>query len=99
MRYRTPLYSRFYVAVYEIIRVAVVPLALRYYFLKIKLSGFREQRVKFLRYILLCSEMVQMLLPFKEREDFWCCLFIPITCLWCYGLTICFMVKNPCLRS
>lgn len=58
------------VAVYEVIRVTVVPLALRYYFLKIKLSCFREQRVKLFRYILFRSEMVQMQPSFKKRDGF-----------------------------
>lgn len=76
------------VTVDEVIRVAVVPLALRYYFFKIKLSCFREQRVKLFRYILLCSEMVRMQPSLKKRDDFLFCLFIRITCLWFYTLTI-----------
>lgn len=48
------------VTVYEIIHVAVIPLAVRKDILKIKLSCFGEQRKKFFRYILLCGEMVQM---------------------------------------
>lgn len=58
------------VAVYEVIHVAVVPLAVRKDILKIKLSGFGEQRVKLFRYILLCSEVVQMQPSLKKKTAF-----------------------------
>lgn len=64
------------VAVYQVFHVAVVPLAVRYYFLKIKLSCFGEQRNKFFRYILFSSEMVLMQPPLKKRVGFLYCLFI-----------------------
>ncbi len=46
------------VAVYEVIHVAVIPLAACHDILKVKLSRFGEQCVKFFRYILFRSEMV-----------------------------------------
>jgi len=64
------------VAVYEVIHVAVIPLAVCYDILKIMLSCFREQREKFLRYILFGSEMVLMLSFFKKRDVFLFCSFI-----------------------
>ena len=64
------------VTVYEIIHVAVVPFAIRYDILKIKLSCFGEQREKFFRYILFRSEVMQMLSPLKKRGNLLFCLFI-----------------------
>lgn len=64
------------VAVYEVIHVAVIPLAVRYDILKIKLSCLGEQRKKLFRYVLSCSEMVLMQPPLKKREDFLFCSFI-----------------------
>lgn len=64
------------VTVYEVIHVAVMPLAVHYDILKIKLSRFREQREKFFRYILFRSEMMQMPSLFKKREYFLSCSFI-----------------------
>lgn len=58
------------VTVYEVIHVAVMPLAVHYDIPKIKRSRFREQCEKFFRYILFRSEMMQMQLPLKKREDF-----------------------------
>lgn len=76
------------VTVYEVIRVAAVPLAVRYDFLKIKLSGFGEQRVKLFRYILFRSEMVQMQPSLKKRDGFWFCLFISNYLFMVFTLTI-----------
>lgn len=64
------------VAVYEVLHVAVVPLAVCQDVLKIKLSRFGEQRVKFLRYVLFRSEMVLMSSPLKKRDNLLFCLFI-----------------------
>lgn len=58
------------VAVYEVIHVAVVPLAIHDDISKINLSCVGEQCKKFFCYILFSSEMVLMLLPFKKRENF-----------------------------
>lgn len=64
------------VAVYEVVHVAVVPLAVRKDILKIKLSCFGEQCKKIFRYILFRSEMVLMQSPLKKRDNFSFCLFI-----------------------
>lgn len=81
------------VTVYEVIHVAVMPLTIYYDILKIKLSCFREQRVKLFRYIFLCSEMVRMQPFLKKRDDFLFCLFIRITCLWFHILIIITVLK------
>lgn len=64
------------VTVYEVIHVAVIPLAIHYDILKIKLSRFREQRKKFFRYILLCKDVMQVLSAFKKRDVFLFCPFM-----------------------
>ncbi len=64
------------VTVYEVIRVAVMPLAVHDDILKIKLSRFGEQRKKFVRYILFRSEVMKMPSPFKKREDLLFCPFM-----------------------
>ena len=64
------------VTVYEVIHVAVMPLAVHDDILKIKLSRFREQREKFVRYILFRSEVMQMPSSFKKRDNFLFCPFM-----------------------
>ena len=54
--------------VYEVVHIAVVPLAIRNHVLEIEFS----------RYILFSSEVGQVLLLFKKREDFLICSFISI---------------------
>lgn len=63
-------------AVYEILHVAVIPLALRYDILMIKLSCPCEQRVDFFRYILFRSKVAQMQSLLKKRDIFLFCIFI-----------------------
>ena len=57
------------VTVYKVIHIAAIPFAACHDVLKIKLPRFGEQFVKFFRYILFRSEVVQMWSPFKKRED------------------------------
>lgn len=75
------------VAVYEVIHVAVIPLAICYDILKIKLSCSGEQSEKFLRYILFCKDVMEMLSSFKKRDDFLFCSFILNYLFFVYTLT------------
>ena len=56
------------VAVYEVVHVTVIPLAVRKDILKIKLSCFGEQRVKFFRYILFRKSTVFALFSFNNSR-------------------------------
>lgn len=56
------------VTVYKVIHIAAIPFAACHDVLKIKLPCFGEQLVKFFRYILFRSEVVQMWSLFKKRE-------------------------------
>ncbi len=64
------------VAVYEIVHVTFIPLAICDDILKVNDSRLGKQGEQFFRYILISSEMVQVLLPFKKREDFLICPFM-----------------------
>ena len=64
------------VTVYKVIHIAAIPFAACHDVLKIKLPRFGEQFVKFFRYILFSSEVSQVLLLFKKREDFLICFCI-----------------------
>jgi hypothetical protein len=72
------------VAVYKVIHVAAISFAACHDVLKIKLPCFGEQLVKFFRYILFRSEVVQMWSPFKKREDLLFCPFMSNCFLWVY---------------
>ena len=72
------------VAVYKVIHVAAISFAACHDVLKIKLPCFGEQLVKFFRYILFRSEVVQMSSPFKKREDLLFCPFMSNCFLWVY---------------
>lgn len=54
------------VTVDEVVYIAVIPFAVRYDILKIKLSCFGEQRVKFFRYILFRKSTVFALFSFNN---------------------------------
>lgn len=64
------------VAVYEVIHVAVIPLAIYDDILKIKLPCIGEQYEKFFCYILFCKDVMQMWSPLKKRDIFLFCLFM-----------------------
>lgn len=55
-------------AIYEVIRVTVVPFAFCDDFFEIKFPRFRKQGEKFFRHILFGGEMMAMRLLFKKRE-------------------------------
>ena len=77
------------VAVYKVIHVAAISFAACHDVLKIKLPCFGEQLVKFFRYILFRSEVVQMWSPFKKREDL---LFCPFMSYCFYGFILIIIV-------
>ena len=77
------------VAVYKVIHVAAISFAACHDVLKIKLPCFGEQLVKFFRYILFRSEVVQMWSPFKKREDL---LFCPFMSNCFYGFILIIIV-------
>lgn len=60
------------VTVYKVIHIAAIPFAACHDVLKIKLPRFGEQFVKFFRYILFRSEVVQMWSPFKKEDLLFC---------------------------
>lgn len=62
------------VTVYKVIHIAAIPFAACHDVLKIKLPRFGEQFVKFFRYILFRSEVVQMWSPFKKERT--CCFVL-----------------------
>ena len=77
------------VTVYKVIHIAAIPFAACHDVLKIKLPRFGEQFVKFFRYILFRSEVVQMWSPFKKREDL---LFCPFMSNCFYGFILIIIV-------
>lgn len=62
------------VTVYKVIHIAAIPFAACHDVLKIKLPRFGEQLVKFFRYILFRSEVVQMWSPLKKERT--CCFVL-----------------------
>ena len=56
------------VTVYKVIHIAAIPFAACHDVLKIKLPRFGEQFVKFFRYILFRSEVVQMWSPLQKKR-------------------------------
>ena len=77
------------VTVYEIVHIAAVSFAICNHILEITFSRFGEQFVKFFRYILFRSEVVQMWSPFKKREDL---LFCPFMSNCFYGFILIIIV-------
>lgn len=59
--------------VYEIIYIAVIPLAIYNDIVEIKFSCFGKQCEKFFCHILFSSKMLLMLLPTKKREAILIC--------------------------
>lgn len=77
------------VAVYKVIHVAAISFAACHDVLKIKLPCFGEQLVKFFRYILFRSEVVQMWSPFKKERT--CCFVLSCRIVF-YGFILIIIV-------